>query len=113
MSLVTWTSEGRSRGPNSDLSIAAMAGRLVENGLMAVGLMGVVSLGLGGMTLSAAARIWGSFWTHYANASDEARGPVLAALVGVWAVLTALVGWFRNSRTGARSDAGSQIKGQW
>jgi hypothetical protein len=38
---------------------------------------------------------WGRFWTHYAQATPEARRPVEVALTAALATASGLIGWAR------------------
>lgn len=69
---------------------------VLENGLIGLGLMNLVALGTGGLSLAVAGRIWGSFWTHYANTPANERWPVLAVVVTFWALLSIGAALFRR-----------------
>lgn len=96
--LVAWSGRNGRKGV-LPAKPGRLAARTVENLLMGLGLLVVVKLCVGGLSLVAAARIWGSFWTHYADADAAARSPVLWAVLGGWAALTLFVAWFRAPRT--------------
>ncbi|OYX36051.1 MAG: hypothetical protein B7Y99_02595 [Caulobacterales bacterium 32-69-10] len=87
---------GRSGRRARRLPSLSLVGTAVENGLIGLGLMNLVALGIGGLSLAAAGRIWGSFWTHYANTAPNERWPVTAVVVGFWALLSIGAALFRR-----------------
>lgn len=95
--LVTWSGRSGRKGV-LPVKPGRLAARTVENLLMGLGLLVVVKLCVGGLSLVAAARIWGSFWTHFADADPSTRAPVLWGLLAGWAALTLFVAWLRAPR---------------
>lgn len=94
--------QGRGGRRARRLPSLSLVGAAVENGLIGLGLMNLVALGTGGLSFAAAGRIWGSFWTHYANTAPNERWPVLAVVLGFWALLSIGAALFR--RKGNRNE---------
>lgn len=88
-----------SAGLNRARALAHAAGRRVafwiDNACVAGGVLSLLSLSLAGFELPKAARLWGGFWTHYADASEAARAPVLTFMMAAWLIATVLVAFCR------------------
>lgn len=65
----------------------------------------LVTLSLAGFDLVKAARLWGDFWTHFADAPPAARAPVTAFMAIGWAVLTLITALVRAPRKTAHKAA--------
>src|SRR3990167_4113171 len=70
----------------------------VDCACIAACVLGLLTLSLAGFELPTAARLWGGFWTHYADAPPAAREPVLIFIMAVWLIATVLVGFCRSPR---------------
>lgn len=82
------------------IAVHAAAGRLafvVDSGCIAFTVLTGLTFSLAGFDLPTAARLWGGFWTHYADAAPSARQPVLITMLAVWAAVTALTVLIRAS----------------
>lgn len=80
-----------------------LAGQAVVNGLLGLGAMVFIALGTGGFSLVKTARIWGSFWVHFANADAGARAPIHSAAVSLWLFLTVCIWAYRRISKGAEA----------
>lgn len=78
---------------------------LVDSACVAFMSVVFVTLSLAGFDLVKAARLWGDFWTHYADAPSAARTPVTLFLGCAWAVLTLITALVRAPKKTARKAA--------
>lgn len=72
----------------------------IDSACVAGGVLMLLTFSLAGFDLPRAARLWGGFWTHYADASEAARAPVLHFILALWLVVTALVAICRAVKHG-------------
>ena len=56
----------------------------VDCACIAACVLGLLTFSLAGFELPTAARLWGGFWAHYADAPPAAREPVLIFMMAVW-----------------------------
>lgn len=62
----------------------------VDCGCVAAVSLTFITFSLAGFDLVRAARLWGGFWTHFADAAPTSRAPVTATLIALWAATTLL-----------------------
>jgi hypothetical protein len=78
----------------------------VDSACIAFTVLTGLTFSLAGFELVTAARLWGGFWTHYADATPEARQPVLITMLAVWLAVTVLTALIRA--TGKRASKAAQ-----
>jgi hypothetical protein len=78
---------------------------VVDSACIAFTILTGLTFSLAGFDLETAARLWGGFWTHYADATPEARLPVLITMTAVWFAVTVLTALVRATGKRASSAA--------
>lgn len=97
LGMVQWMDESKSLNRARALAhgLGWKVAFFIDSICVALGVIALLTFSLAGFDLVKAARLWGGFWTHYADAAPEARFPVLMFMLGAFALTSALVAAFR------------------